>query len=302
MKIRIGTRGSHLALVQTNWVANLLKKHHPTLECEINIIKTKGDLIQDVSLEKIGDKGLFVKEIEQQLLDGEIDLAVHSMKDMPSMLPVGLKLAASPKRADPRDVLILRSPYHCLADLPLGATIGTGSKRRSYQLQALRPDLKVVPVRGNIETRMAKIETEHLDGIVLAAAGMIRGGYEDQITAYLSEQTVVPAPAQGVLALEIREADLKMAELLQIIADEETEVQIAAERGFLKGVEGTCHQPIGAYCFVTGDTFKLTGLFGDELNGEVIQRTVSGSKEAAHQIGFELGISLRNEVKARHGR
>lgn len=168
MKVVVGTRGSKLALTQTNWVIDELKKNNPEVDFEIKIIKTKGDLVQHLSLDKIGDKGLFVKEIEQQLLYKEIDIAVHSMKDMPSCLPAGLKFAGIPKREDPRDVLILKEGYTSIDDLPQGAKIGTGSKRRKYQLLRARPDLEIVPIRGNIDTRVRKIEDENLDGVVLA--------------------------------------------------------------------------------------------------------------------------------------
>ena len=245
-KVKIGTRGSRLALAQTKWVTQQLNNYYPTLEFEIRHIQTKGDLIQNVSLEKIGDKGLFVKEIEQQLLSKEIDLAIHSMKDMPSVSPSGLTFAVMPKREDARDVLVLRASYKRLADLPVGATIGTGSKRRKYQLLNLRPDLNIIPIRGNIETRMAKIAEDHLDGVILAAAGLIRGGYQNRITEYLPVDKFIPAPAQGALALQIREGDHQMADLLQVLANEQAQIEVAAERGFLRGVEGTCHEPIGA--------------------------------------------------------
>ena len=173
MKIRVGTRGSNLALIQTNWAIDRLKEKFPEVEFEVKIIKTKGDKILHLSLDKIGDKGLFVKEIESQLLEGEIDLAVHSMKDMPAEVVEGLKFAAVPKREDPRDVIILREGLNSFDELPIGATIGTGSKRRKYQFLRKRPDLNIVPIRGNIETRISKIESENLDGIVLAASGVI---------------------------------------------------------------------------------------------------------------------------------
>ena len=197
MKIIVGTRGSKLAVTQTNWVINKLKEKHPEVEFETKIIKTKGDLIQNVSLDKIGDKGLFVKEIEQQLIDGQIDMAVHSMKDMPSNLPEGLKFASIPKREDARDVLVLKEGYSSINDLPNGAKVATGSKRRKYQLLKYRPDLNIVPIRGNVDTRIRKIVDENLDGVVLAASGLLRVGLEDKITYYIPKDIMIPAPAQG---------------------------------------------------------------------------------------------------------
>lgn len=263
MKLVVGTRGSNLALVQTNWVVDQLKKENPGVEFEVKIIKTKGDLINNLPLDKIGDKGLFVKEIEKSLLDGEIDMAVHSMKDMPSYLPEGLKFAHSPKREDPRDALIFKEGYKSLDDLPQGARIGTGSKRRKYQLLKHRPDLEIVPIRGNIETRIKKIETEKLDGVVLAASGLRRAGLDDKIDYYIPTDIMLPAPAQGILALEIREDDKETEKIIDSIKDDITKIQIDAERGFLIGVNGSCHIPMGAYCEIEGEKITLTGLYGD---------------------------------------
>lgn len=291
-KIRVGTRGSNLALAQTKWVVNQLMAHDQDVECEIKIIQTKGDLIQNVSLEKIGDKGLFVKEIEQQLLADQIDLAVHSMKDMPSVSPKGLTFAKTPKREDARDVLVLKSPYTSLTDLPKGAIIGTGSKRRKFQLLKLRPDLNVVPIRGNIETRMAKIASEGLDGIVLAAAGMLRAGHQEKITEYLAESAFIPAPAQGALALQVREENQQLLEMLNLLADEETQIQVAAERGFLEGIGGTCHQPIGAYCQLSGNDVVLTGLFGNDSGTRLVEHKVTGSVIHARELGLKLAQAI----------
>ena len=219
MKIIVGTRGSKLAVTQTNWVINKLKEKHPEVEFETKIIKTKGDLIQNVSLDKIGDKGLFVKEIEQQLIDGQIDMAVHSMKDMPSNLPEGLKFASIPKREDARDVLVLKEGYSSINDLPNGAKVATGSKRRKYQLLKYRPDLNIVPIRGNIDTRIRKIVDENLDGVVLAASGLLRVGLEDKITYYIPKDIMIPAPAQGALAIEIRENSKDIEEIINSLKD-----------------------------------------------------------------------------------
>lgn len=297
MKIVVGTRGSNLALVQTNWVVDQLKKANPDVEFEVKIIKTKGDLIKDLPLDKIGDKGLFVKEIEKSLLNKEIDMAVHSMKDMPSYLPEGLKFASSPKREDPRDVLIFKEGYKSIEDLPKGARIGTGSKRRKYQLLKHRPDLEIVPIRGNIETRIKKIETENLDGVVLAASGLKRAGLEDKIDYYIPTDIMLPAPAQGILALEIRENDEETEHIINSIKDDTTKVQIDAERGFLIGVNGSCHIPMGAYCDIDGDKIKLTGLYGDGDGKKIIIKSQDGTIEDAPKIGYELAKSVLKEFE-----
>ncbi|MCR8745657.1 hydroxymethylbilane synthase [Romboutsia lituseburensis] len=295
MKIVVGTRGSKLAVTQTNWVIDRLKEKNPSVEFEVKIIKTKGDIIQHVSLDKIGDKGLFVKEIEQQLLDGGIDMAVHSMKDMPSSLPEGLKFASIPKREDPRDVLILKEGYSSLEDLPKGATIGTGSKRRKYQLLNHRPDLNIVSIRGNVDTRIRKIVDENLDGVVLAASGILRVGLEEKISYYLPTDIVVPAPAQGALAIEIRKNEPKIDEVINSLKDEITEIQVAAERGFLDGVNGSCHIPMGAYCKVDGETINLTGLYGDEEGKVLVIKSMEGSVHAPRELGIELAKLILKE-------
>ena len=297
MKLVVGTRGSNLALVQTNWVVEQLKKNNPDIEFEIKIIKTKGDLIKDLPLDKIGDKGLFVKEIEKSLLDKEIDMAVHSMKDMPSYLPEGLKFAHSPRREDPRDALIFREGYKTLEDLPQGARIGTGSKRRKYQLLKHRPDLEIVPIRGNIETRIKKIETEKLDGVVLAASGLRRAGLDDKIDYYIPTDIMLPAPAQGILALEIREDDKETEKIIDSIKDDITKIQIDAERGFLIGVNGSCHIPMGAYCEIEGEKITLTGLYGDGEGKKIVVQSQVGTLADAPKIGYELAKSVLKEYE-----
>ena len=297
MQLVVGTRGSNLALVQTNWVVDQLKKENPGVEFEVKIIKTKGDLIKDLPLDKIGDKGLFVKEIEKSLLDGEIDMAVHSMKDMPSYLPEGLKFAHSPKREDPRDALIFKEGYKSLDDLPQGARIGTGSKRRKYQLLKHRPDLEIVPIRGNIETRIKKIETEKLDGVVLAASGLRRAGLDDKIDYYIPTDIMLPAPAQGILALEIREDDKETEKIIDSIKDDITKIQIDAERGFLIGVNGSCHIPMGAYCEIEGEKITLTGLYGDGEGKKIVVQSQVGTLADAPKIGYELAKSVLKEYE-----
>ena len=295
MKIVVGTRGSKLALVQTNWVVEALKKVNPGIEFEVKVIKTKGDLVTHLPLHKIGDKGLFTKEIEQQLLNKEIDLAVHSMKDMPSVLPDGLKFASVPRREDPRDILVLKEGYKTIEDLPMGSKIGTGSKRRTYQLFKYRPDLEIVPIRGNIDTRIRKIEDENLDGVVLAAAGLLRAGLENRISYYLPTNIMIPAPAQGALALEIREDDSYMEEIISHIKDEATEIQVVAERGFLTGVNGSCHVPMGAYCEIDNEKLILTGLYGDEDGKKLVIKSIEGKVSDANKIGYDLAKEVLKE-------
>ena len=288
MKIRVGTRGSNLALIQTNWAIDRLKEKFPEVEFEVKIIKTKGDKILHLSLDKIGDKGLFVKEIESQLLEGEIDLAVHSMKDMPAEVVEGLKFAAVPKREDPRDVIILREGLNSFDELPIGATIGTGSKRRKYQLLRKRPDLNIVPIRGNIETRISKIESENLDGIVLAASGVIRADLEEKITEFLPVDLMIPAPAQGALALEIRENDEELEKMIDAIRDEISQIQTDAERSYLAGIDGSCHIPMGAYCEVDGEKLTLTGIFGDEDGEKITVASLEGDRNNPKELGSNL--------------
>lgn len=301
MKIVVGTRGSKLALAQTNWVIEKLKERYPKVNFEIKIIKTKGDLIQNVSLDKIGDKGLFVKEIEQQLIDNEIDMAVHSMKDMPSSLPEGLKFASIPKREDARDVLVLKDGYYDINDLPIGAKIATGSKRRKYQLLKYRPDLNIVPIRGNIDTRIKKIVEENLDGVVLAASGLLRAGFEDKISCYIPKDIMIPAPAQGALAIEIRKSSKDIENIIESLKDIESEIQVSAERGFLDGINGSCHIPIGAYCNVDGENINLTGLYGDAEGKKLITKTIEGKASQARELGLELARLILKEYEVYEG-
>ena len=239
----------------------------------------------------------YVKEIEKSLLNKEIDMAVHSMKDMPSKLPEGLKFAHSPKREDPRDALILKEDYKSIDDLPKGARIGTGSKRRKYQLLKYRPDLEIVPIRGNIEARIKKIETENLDGVVLAASGLKRAGLQDKINYYIPTDIMLPAPAQGILAIEIREDDKETEKIIDSIKDDITKLQIDAERGFLIGVNGSCHIPMGAYCDVDGEKIILTGLYGDSGGKNIIVQSKEGNLTDAQKIGYELAKSVLKEYE-----
>ncbi|MGF7057514.1 hydroxymethylbilane synthase [Brassicibacter mesophilus] len=296
MKIVVGSRGSKLAITQTEWVIGELKKVAPVADFEIKIIKTKGDKIQNVALDKIGDKGLFVKEIESELLGGTIDIAVHSMKDMPSVMPKGLKLCNTPKREDFRDVLILREGLKSLDDVPNGGKIGTGSKRRQYQILRYRPDIEIVPIRGNIDTRIRKIDDEHLDGIILAAAGVKRMGLTEKISCYLSENIMLPSPAQGALAIQIKECRKDLEDIIDKIADRNAQIQVTAERTFLEAVNGGCHIPIGALCTIEGDRIKLDGLLGTTDGGIIIRKTMDGIIGEEEKIAKDLAYLIMKEI------
>jgi hydroxymethylbilane synthase len=289
--LRIGTRGSPLALKQANWVKAQLAARDPRLQIELNIIKTTGDRILDSPLSAIGGKGLFVKEIEEALLDNRIDLAVHSMKDMPGYLPQGLIIGAVPVREDPRDVFISRDG-RLLPEVPRGERIGTSSLRRKAQLLHIRPDLEIVPLRGNLDTRIKKIETEGLAGIILAAAGMHRMGLENKISHYLDLQASLPAVGQGALALEIREKDIRLKDLLNPINHEFTALCTQAERAFLHRLQGGCQVPIAGHARIKGDQIVLQGLIagldGKRLFKDQIQGPCSDS--------INLGIQLANNL------
>ena len=300
MEIVVGTRGSHLALTQTKWVVSQLEKANPTHQFSIKIIKTKGDLIQNVALDKIGDKGVFVKEIEEQLLSKQIDLAIHSMKDMPSEPTPGLCFAKVPKREDRRDVLVLKEgKINRLEDLKQGAVIATGSKRRIYQLLKARPDLKIVPIRGNIDTRIRKIEEENLDGVVLAAAGLHRIGLTEKIGYYLPETLLIPAPAQGALGIQLRKNDASVYTLVQGIECTQDDLEVQAERMFLKAVNGSCNIPIGATATLKEGKMQLSALLGNEEGTQLVQATdvldVSTTEEA-WQLGKQLAEKILKEL------
>ncbi|MCI9136311.1 MAG: hydroxymethylbilane synthase [Lachnospiraceae bacterium] len=294
MRYVIGTRKSKLAQAQTNFVCQRLREAYPEDEFVIQIVETKGDMILDKPLYEIGDKGLFVKEIEKKILSREIDIGVHSMKDMPSSPAEGLRFSGTWKREDARDVLILREK-HSLEELAPGSVIGTGSKRREFQLKRLRPDIKVVNIRGNVDTRLKKMEEEHLDGIVLAAAGLHRLGMEDRITMYLSGEEMISAPAQGALALEIREGEEKLLEMLNAFQDEEASGTVEAERGFLQNIGGDCHVPVGAVCRkgAQGD-YELRAMFGNETGSRQAYAVVRGKNPA--KLAKEAAAAVRRQM------
>lgn len=293
MNVTIGTRGSKLALVQAEFVKKRLSEAYPQNTYELKIIKTKGDRVQHLALDQIGDKGLFVKEIEQELLDGTIDLAVHSMKDMPSELPEGLCFAKAWEREDPRDVLVLREAAS-LDELPQHAVIGTGSRRRAFQLQLLRPDLQITGIRGNVDTRLKKIQEQKLDGIVLAAAGLHRLEKEAVITQYLEPEQMIPAATQGTLALELRAGHTELSEQVNALASEEAQVEAETERLFLKEAGGSCHMPVGAWAKRHPDgIIRLLALYGNEDGSFLKKCCVYGKtpQEAVQNAKEELGLS-----------
>ena len=290
-KIKIGTRGSKLALWQAGWVQSALYKKDPLLSVEIEIIKTKGDKILDVPLAMVGGKGLFVKEIEEALLDGRIDLAVHSMKDMPAEIPDGLCIGAVPKREAPQDVLISQKGL-LFSELSTGASIGTSSLRRSAQLLHVRPDLSILPLRGNLDTRLKKVEAGDMDAVILAAAGVKRLGFESRITEYLDEDIMLPAVGQGALCIETRENDPAIKPLIAALDHEQTRKVVSGERAFLCRLEGGCQVPIAAHGKIENNIFTLSGLVATIDGKVIIKDTMSGPVDEAESIGIQLAESL----------
>jgi hydroxymethylbilane synthase len=295
-KVIIGTRGSQLAVSQTKLVAKSLTDMLPEYEFELKKIKTKGDKILDKPLAKVGGKGLFIKELEVALLEEEIDLAVHSMKDMPAELPNTLAITAIPERVDPRDALISNGDLE-LDELAKGARIGTGSLRRTAQLLNYRPDLDIVPIRGNIDTRIKKLKDEdlNLDAIILAAAGLIRMGWEDKISQYVHPEVILPAAGQGALAIETREEDESIKEVINKINHQETKYMLQAERAFLEFLEGDCQVPIGAFAQVEGEEIVLEGIVATLDGAKSLRESISGSVNEAAELGVELAKELVKE-------
>jgi hydroxymethylbilane synthase len=290
-RIRIGTRGSRLALVQTRSVADAIRERHPECEVEIEIIQTEGDRVLDRPLSAIGETGLFIKEIETALLEERVDLAVHSMKDLPSRLTPGLALAAATERADPRDVLVSREASS-LVTLPQGATVATGSLRRRSQLLALRPDLVVEDLRGNVPTRLEKFERSSWDAILLAGAGLERLGLSSRIRSYIPVEIMLPAAGQGALAIETRAKDREAAKTVVFLSHLETERAVAAERSFLARLEGGCRVPIAAYGEVRKGTLRLRGYVGTIDGSRHLRREIEGEPVGAEALGLELAESM----------
>lgn len=289
--IKIGTRGSPLAIWQATWIKSLLENANPGLLVELVKIKTSGDKIQDVSLAKIGGKGLFTKEIEEALIRKDVDIAVHSMKDVPVSLPRGLEIAVITEREDPRDALISKNDIK-LADLPQGAKIGTGSLRRQTQLLNYRPDFEIVPLRGNLETRLNKLETEGLDAIILATAGLKRLGMADRITENIDPDIMLPGIGQGAVGIQLRLNDSFGIMMTMNLDDEPTHTALLAERAFLRKLEGGCQVPIGGYATIEDDVLTLKGVVGSLDGKKSFSAQKSGEPQDAEYIGKKLGEEI----------
>ena len=289
--LRIATRKSQLALWQAEYVRDMLTLHHPDLTVELVTMSTQGDKILDTPLAKVGGKGLFVKELERSLLDEETDIAVHSMKDVPVELPAGLHLAAICPREDPRDAFV--SNHHAsLDELPEGARLGTSSLRRQCQLAALRPDLEIVDLRGNVNTRLQKLDNGEYDAIILAAAGLKRLQFENRITAFLATDTSLPAIGQGAVGIECRRDDERVNELLAPLNDPDTATRVAAERAMNQRLQGGCQVPIAGYAELEHGVILLRGLVGRVDGSEIIRGEIAGPPEDAAHLGQVLAEDL----------
>lgn len=290
--VRIGTRGSRLALAQARWVKAALEACWPGVQPEVVTIITSGDRLPG-SLARSGGKGLFIKEIEEALLAERVDCAVHSMKDLPTTIASGLVVSAVPERADARDVLVGPPGCRGVADLPPRASVGTASLRRRAQLLAARRDLSIVELRGNVDTRLRKQAEGTYDGVVVAAAGLLRLGLSAAGGTCLDSEQFVPAVGQGALALEAREADAEMRRMLAVLNDGAAERAVTAERAFLRVLGGDCATPIAAYGQLDGDTLRLTGLVATTDGATVLRGTVSGPSDGAEELGRALAARLK---------
>ena len=289
--LHVGTRRSMLAKAQTKWVIDRLSQIHPGLHIEVLEVVTTGDKLLDASLSLMPGKGVFVKEIEAKLLDGEIDFAVHSMKDLPTESVPGLTIKAIPERVDPRDVLVTRL-HKNLEELPAGAKIGTGSLRRKAQLLKVRPDFDVIDIRGNIDTRLKKAETDDYDGLILAAAGLARLKWQDRIHQFLSCELMIPAVGQGALGIEIRQDDEETGNLIAPLNDHETEIAVKAERSFLEHLGGGCQTPMAAFCRVRNGKVVLQGFSANEHGKDFHRDQLEGTLEEAMDLASRLAESL----------
>ncbi len=291
-KLIIGTRSSDLALWQADFVKKQLEKKNKKLEVVLKKISTKGDKILDVSLSKIGDKGLFTKELEVALLNGDIDLAVHSLKDLQTELPKGLEIAAVTKRHDVEDVLIARKKQTTIEDLPEGAKIATGSLRRKSQLLSIRPDFNIVDIRGNVPTRIKKFLNSDWDGMILARAGVERLKLKKYISSIIPPYMILPAVGQGALGIEISSANNLARQAVSAIHDEETFIAVLAEREFLRILEGGCQVPIGAYAEVKANGLYLNGFVGSLNGDETYRKKIRGRKSEPEKLGRTLAKQM----------
>lgn len=289
-KLVIGTRGSKLALWQSNYIKDLVEQI-TGLPVELKIIKTTGDKILDVPLAKVGGKGLFTKELEVELAAGTVDLCVHSMKDVPTELPEGMHIAATPKRVDPRDALVSGKGY-TLDTLPEGAKVGTSSLRRVAQVRSLRPDVQIVDVRGNLDTRMRKAEDGEVDVVILASAGITRMGWAERISSYIPTEQMVSAVGQGAIGIEIRSDDEFMIEVCEKISDSETFTCVTAERVVMKKLEGGCQVPIGAYARIVDGVLVMDGLVGSVEGDRIVRDQLTGDPADPVALGDAMVARL----------
>jgi hydroxymethylbilane synthase len=290
-RLKIGTRGSKLALWQATWVKNALEKAFPSEPIDLEIIKTRGDKITDVPLAQVGGSALFVKELEQALQDKRIDIAVHSMKDMPSRIADGLAIGAVPEREAPWDILVSKG-NRSFEELPAGARIGTSSLRRQAQLLSARPDLAMVSLRGNLDTRIRKLDTEDMDAIVVAAAGVKRLDFDDRISEYLDPTLLLPAVGQGALCIEIRENDPEAARRTAVLDHPDTHIAVRAERAFLRKLGGSCQVPMAALGTLEQDKLTLQGLVAALDGKRILRETLTGPTDDPETLGSKLGESL----------
>lgn len=293
-ELKIGTRQSLLALWQSNFIAGELRKEYPECEVTLKKIVTRGDKILDVPLAQIGGKGLFTKEIEEELLDGTVDLAVHSLKDMPTVLPEGLCLTVITSRANVGDAFV-SNKYNSFAELPQGAVVGTSSLRRRAQLLAARPDLKIVDLRGNVDTRLRKLDEGNMDAIILAAAGLQRLGHGDRIKEIIPTSVCLPAVGQGALAIECRSDNTEVRQMLEFLNDKATKQATDAERAFLGLLEGGCQVPIGVHAEVKDNEIEIEAIIASLDGSTVLRNKISGDAEKAVELGQELGQKMLAE-------
>ena len=291
-RLVIGSRGSPLALCQANWARTALLQAYPGLEVRIDVIRTKGDHELNLPVARIGGKRVFTREIEEALLDGRIDLAVHSLKDLPTRLPQGLRLVAISRRWDVRDALVSRLNSHTLENLPEGSVVGTGSLRRQAQLRHIRPDLRVEGIRGNVDTRLRKLDAGEIEAVVLAAAGLRRLGLAGRVSEFLPAERFLPAPGQGALGIEIRQDDDGVAQVARCLHDCSTHSAVSAERAMLDELAGGCQMPVGAWARLDEGCLIADGMVADPDGGKIVRARTTGDSEDSLDVGRRLSDLL----------